>query len=75
MAANKIPHFYYKNCVSCSICVQACPTGAIDLTHPGKSGQYKNLFPEIVNDSCIGCAICARSCPMECINMMAVYEG
>ena len=75
MAATKIPHFYYKNCVSCSICVQTCPVGALDLTRPGKSGRYRNLFPELVNENCIGCAQCAASCPMECINMMAVYEA
>lgn len=73
--AKKIPSFHLKNCVSCSICVQACPVGALDLTKPGKSGRYRNLFPELVNERCIGCALCVRSCPMECINMQAVYEG
>ena len=73
--AKKIPSFHYENCVSCSICVQACPAGAIDLTRKGKSGRYRNLFPELVNDSCIGCALCVKSCPMDCINMQAVYEG
>ena len=73
--AKKIPSFHYENCVSCSICVQACPAGALDLTRKGKSGRYRNLFPELVNDSCIGCALCVKSCPMDCINMQAVYEG
>ena len=75
MTAKKIPSFHYKNCVSCSICVQTCPVGALDLTRPGKSGRYRNLFPELANDRCIGCALCAKSCPMECVNMPAVYEG
>ena len=75
MTAKKVPSFHYKNCVSCSICVQTCPVGALDLTRPGKSGRYRNLFPELVNERCIGCALCAKSCPMECINMQAVYEG
>lgn len=75
MAVKKIPHFYYKNCVSCSICVQGCPVGALDLTLPGKSGRYSNLFPELVNENCIGCSLCAKNCPMECINMQAIYEG
>ena len=73
--AKKIPSFHYENCVSCSICVQACPAGAIDLTKPGRSGRYRNLFPELVNERCIGCALCVKSCPMECINMQAVYDG
>ena len=73
--AKKIPSFHYENCVSCSICVQACPAGAIDLTKPGRSGRYRNLFPELVNERCTGCALCVKSCPMECINMQAVYDG
>ena len=73
--AKKIPSFHYENCVSCSICVQACPAGALDLTKPGRSGRYRNLFPELVNERCIGWALCVKSCPMECINMQAVYDG
>ena len=73
--AKKIPSFHYENCVSCSICVQTCPAGALDLTKPGRSGRYRNLFPELVNERCIGCALCVKSCPMECINMQAVYDG
>ena len=75
MAFKKTPEFHYENCVSCSICVQACPVGALDLTKKGKSGRYRNLFPELVNDSCIGCGLCAKSCPMECIMMVIPYEG
>ena len=75
MAFKKSPDFRYENCVSCSICVQACPVGALDLTRPGKSGRYRNFFPELVNDRCIGCSMCAKSCPMECINMTAVFDG
>ena len=72
MAFKKTPDFHYENCVSCSICVQACPVGALDLTRKGKSGRYRNLFPELVNDSC---GLCAKSCPMECITMVIPYEG
>ena len=75
MAFKKTPDFHYENCVSCSICVQACPAGALDLTRKGKSRRYRNLFPELVNDSCIGCGLCAKSCPMECIVMVIPYEG
>ena len=75
MAFKKTPDFHYENCVSCSICVQACPVGALDLTRKEKSGSYRNLFPELVNKSCIGCGLCAKSCPMECIRMVIPYEG
>ena len=75
MAFKKKPEFKYDNCVSCSICVQACPVGALDLTRPGKSFRYRNMFPQLVNDRCIGCGLCAKNCPMDCILMAIPYEG
>ena len=41
----------------------------------GKSGKYRNVFPELVNDHCIGCGQCARSCPMEVITMEEVPDA
>ena len=70
----KIPEFAYLNCVSCSICAQACPVSAIGMKKEGKSGKYRNVFPELVNDNCIGCGSCARACPMDVIDMKEVTE-
>ncbi|MBQ3482399.1 MAG: 4Fe-4S dicluster domain-containing protein [Oscillospiraceae bacterium] len=65
----KTPVFDYLNCVSCGICAQACPVSALGMKREGKSGKYRNVFPELVNDKCIGCGSCARACPMEVIRM------
>ncbi|MBR3474694.1 MAG: 4Fe-4S binding protein [Oscillospiraceae bacterium] len=65
----KHPVFDYLNCVSCGICAQACPVSALAMRKEGKSGKYRNVFPEPVNDRCIGCGMCARACPMEVITM------
>ena len=65
----KRPVFDYLNCVSCGICAQACPVSALEMQKEGKSGKYRNVFPEPVDDRCIGCGQCARSCPMEVITM------
>ena len=70
----KSPEFDYLNCVSCGICAQACPVSALGMKKEGKSGKYRNVFPELVNDKCIGCGTCARSCPMEAIEMKEVTE-
>lgn len=59
-----------KDCLSCSICVQACPVSALTLTLEGKSGKYSNLFPELSEEDCIGCGICAGACPMSCITLV-----
>ena len=70
----KHPVFNYLNCVSCSICTQACPVSALDMKKEGKSGKYRNVFPEPNNRTCTGCGICAKACPMEAITMVEVEE-
>lgn len=65
----KQPVFDYSACISCSICVQACPFSCLSLSLEGRQGKYKNLFPQSVKDCCTGCGICADSCPMDCIQM------
>ena len=67
--SRKQPAFDYLNCVSCGICAQACPVSALAMAKEGKSGKYRNVFPELDAARCIGCGQCARSCPMEVIAM------
>ena len=69
MAAKSV-EFNLKNCLSCSICVQACPVSALSLTYEGKSGKYSNLFPELIPGACIGCGTCVKNCPMDCISLV-----
>ena len=71
----KKPAFDYLLCVSCGICAQACPVSALGMQKEGKSGKYRNLFPELVTDGCIGCGQCAGSCPMEAIRMEERHES
>lgn len=65
----KTPEFEYKECLSCGICAQTCPVSALSMTRPGRSGKYKNIFPELTGEGCIGCGQCAAGCPMGCISM------
>ncbi len=69
------PVFEYVLCVSCGICAQTCPVSALGMRKEGKSGKYRNVFPELVNDKCIGCSQCFRACPMEVIRMEEIYES
>lgn len=64
-----------KNCLSCSICVVACPVSALSLTKEGKSGKYSNVFPELTEEKCIGCGICVKNCPMSCISLEETDEN
>ena len=73
--AKKSVVFELKNCLSCSICVQACPVSALSLTLEGKSGKYSNLFPELSPGACIGCGSCVKGCPMDCITLVDLDES
>ena len=65
----KHPVFAYLLCVNCGICAQACPVSVLAMRREGKSGKYRNVFPELVKEGCLGCGQCANACPMEVIHM------
>lgn len=73
--STKLPVFDYISCVSCGICAQACPVSVIGMKKEGRSGKYRNVFPELVKAGCIGCAACARACPMDMIRMEEDEDG
>ncbi len=68
------PVFDYLNCVSCGICAQACPVSALGMRKEGKSGKYRNVFPELVRPTCVGCGLCAAACPMEVVAMEEIQD-
>ncbi len=50
-----------SSCTGCTICVEECPTGALDM-----SDDVSVLAnPEI----CDGCGACEEVCPVSCITM------
>jgi ferredoxin len=48
-------------CTGCGICVERCPTDAMQLNDEGKAEREET--------SCFGCGICARFCPEEAISL------
>ena len=65
MLEKKRPVFDLTLCVSCAVCVQACPISCIRLDRKGEKDDT-NLYPALAGD-CTGCGSCERACPMSAI--------
>jgi electron transport complex protein RnfB len=55
-----------KDCIGCTLCLQACPVDAI-------VGAAKQLHG-IIASECTGCELCLKPCPVECISMVPISE-
>lgn len=67
------PHFDTGKCMSCMICIDACPVHCLGMSHVLKP-EDPNNYPFIANGkACIGCGFCARECPVEAIVMVVSH--
>jgi electron transport complex protein RnfB len=55
-----------KECIGCTLCLQACPVDAI-------MGAAKQMHG-IIGSECTGCELCLEPCPVECIHMVPIPE-
>lgn len=51
----------YDKCKNCMVCVEKCPTKAIE----GDLSARKTA--KVIDEKCIGCTICAKNCPVDAI--------
>lgn len=62
------PRFDKKLCMSCSICIDACPAGVIALGEA--DGKDPHPYPYLAQQKgCLGCGFCELECPVEAIVM------
>ncbi|MFO7911816.1 MAG: 4Fe-4S binding protein [Desulfotignum sp.] len=62
------PYFNLDLCMACSICVEACPANALDITLQ----KVKDLhpYPFLIREAqCMGCGFCARACPVDAVTL------
>ena len=69
MKQKKRPAFDFDPCISCSVCVQACPVSCIELSVNGVDA-LRNLYPQVDARRCLGCNICTNSCPVGAISLV-----
>ena len=76
-----------EDCIGCSQCARACPTGCIEVkaekrgkeepeifTSNGTAIKMRTYIYNIDMALCCFCGICTFSCPTECLVMTGEYE-
>jgi len=64
------PRFDRELCIACTMCVNICPTGAIDLEIRNSADGFRR-FPVLTDvKKCIGCNSCEQDCPSGAIEMV-----
>ncbi|WP_343213134.1 RnfABCDGE type electron transport complex subunit B [Fusibacter paucivorans] len=59
---NNLAEIDYEKCKNCMVCVEKCPTKAIE------GDLSKRKTAKVIEDKCIGCTICAKNCPVDAIS-------
>lgn len=57
-----------EKCIACAICINVCPTGALN-----KTIRNSALFRYFTSALCINCGLCQEACPQEIIHFESNY--
>lgn len=64
-----LPQWTQSSCIDCGLCVNVCPTKAIEKS-TDKKGQ---TIYALLEDKCINCSICTTLCPVD--SWVAAVKG
>ncbi|NOY68883.1 MAG: 4Fe-4S dicluster domain-containing protein [Deltaproteobacteria bacterium] len=71
--ANKKSHSYpsitLADCIACLMCVDVCPTGALDIVTRNGARGFRRYPCLSFADKCVSCAACKFECPTGAIFM------
>ena len=63
------PRFNKELCMACTMCVDLCPTGALDLQISNSLYGFRR-YPVLTDpENCTGCKSCENRCPGGAITM------
>ncbi len=66
----KRPAFAGDTCMSCSMCIDACPVHCLALSEAGKP-KDPHGYPWLKDEkACIGCGFCEAECPVGAVTMV-----
>lgn len=54
-----------SGCTACGVCVKACPTEALELSHLETGPDRRITTLAIYDSACIGCRRCIELCPVD----------
>ena len=66
------PSIKISSCSACSICVNDCSAGALEISKPQFKGDIQAFASLVYPQKCVSCAICSSHCPVNAITMEAV---
>ncbi len=67
------PVFDRKKCMSCMICIDACPVSCLSLSEAVAKDPHG--YPYLEKEKlCLGCGFCAYECPVDAVTMSVPYS-
>ena len=58
-----------KQCIGCSMCLEHCPLGCLELRLPDDEDAIQEVAFLAQAEKCSGCGMCFKVCPADAVTM------